>query len=244
MFKRWMAGLVCAAGAIVIPRASTPVAAADDVVQRSEAVYSALHSYADTGTVVEEYGVSSKDTHKFATFFSRAPRRFLFDFHKQGGDRFVVWGDPDAFHTWWKTTGVQEDYPNPNNAAAFSQIGPHSYGAGLKAPVLLFAKAALQGDFTNFADATSDGTDTIDGRPCYRIAGTARDIYQATLKEVNVRKMTLWIDTQSLLIRKVVEQFKAPPGQIHRVTTTYAPAANPTLDDARFRFAPPASGHE
>ncbi|HEV3063192.1 MAG TPA: hypothetical protein VGY48_33410 [Vicinamibacterales bacterium] len=244
MFKLWMPALVLTAGAMCIPPASVHVATVDDVVQRCEAVYAALASYADTGSVVEEYGVSSRDTHKFTTYFSRAPRRFLFDFHKQGGDRFVVWGDPGAFHTWWKTTGVQEDYPNPNNVAAFTLIGPHSYGAGLKAPVLLFANAALQGDFTNFADAAMDGTETIDGRVCYRIAGTARDIYQATLKEVNVRKMTLWIDTQSLLIRKVVEQFNATPGQIHRVTTTYAPASNPALDEARFRFAPPVPGSE
>jgi outer membrane lipoprotein-sorting protein len=59
--------------------------------------------------------------------------------------------------------------------------------------------------------------------------------------EVNVRKMTTWIDAESLLIRKVVEQWKTLPGQISRMTTTFEPEANPALDESRFRFAPPTS---
>lgn len=231
--------LTISAFAVGTATTSVRLTAADDVLQRSRDMYAALRSYADSGVVVEEYGASSKDRHTFTTLFNRAPRRFYHDFTKQGGDRFVVWADPEAFHTWWKTTGVQEDYPNPNNAAAFSQIGPHTYGSGLKIPPLLFAKAALQGDFTNFADAVLDGTEDVGGHRCYRVLGTARDIYVATGKEVNIRKMTLWIDSESLLIRKVVEQSKALPGQINRRTTTLEPQANPTLDEARFRFTPP-----
>ena len=51
--------------------------------------------------------------------------------------------------------------------------------------------------------------------------------------------MTVWIDAESLLIRKVVEVPKdVLPGQIARVTTTFQPQANPKLDDARFTFTP------
>jgi hypothetical protein len=32
-----------------------------------------------------------------------------------------------------------------------------------------------------------------------------------------------------------------PAGTVMRVTTTFEPRANPTLDDAGFRFAPPSS---
>ena len=81
--------------------------AADDILQRSRAMYGELRSYADTGVVLEEYGSGSKDRHAFTTNFNRAPRRFSFDFSKDGGDRYVVWGDPDAFHTWWKATGAR-----------------------------------------------------------------------------------------------------------------------------------------
>src|SRR5438477_116161 len=118
--KRVVAAISAAAwiAGSIVPR----LTAADDILQRSRAMYGDLRSYADTGVVLEEYGSSSKDRHTFATNFSRTPRRFFFDFRKDGGDRYVVWGDPEAFHTWWKTTGVEEDYPNPNNIAAFTTL--------------------------------------------------------------------------------------------------------------------------
>ena len=212
--------------------------AADDVMQRSRAVYAALRSYADTGVVLNESG-AAKDRHAFTTSFTRAPRGFLLDFRKQGGDRYVVWGEPDAFHAWWKTTGEQYDYPNPDNLGALNGSGRNTYSTGTKIPTLLYAKAPLLSDFANFTDLVLDGTEDVAGRRCYRVLGTTRDVYAATQKEVNVRKMTVWIDADSLLIRKVAEQWKGLPGQISRVTTTYEPQANPTLDSKMFRFAPP-----
>jgi len=211
----------------------------DDVMQRSRAMYAALKSYADTGVVVFEYGASSTDRHTFATSFSRAPRGFRLEFNKQGGDRYVVWGDPDAFHTWWKTTGQQFDYPNPDNMPALNGSGRNTSGTALKIPTLLYGKAPLLSDFANYTDLAVDGTEEIAGRHCYRVLGTTRDTYAATGKEVNVRKMTVWIDADSLLVRKIVEQWKALPGQISRMTTTYQPQANPQLDPNQLRFVPP-----
>jgi len=214
----------------------------DDILERSRAKYAALSSYADTGVVLYEFGTSSKERQTFTTYFSRAPRGFYFDFKKENGDRYVIWGDPQAFHNWWKTTGVRYDYPNPNNTGAFTTADAQTFGAALKITALLYAKAALQGSFTNFADAVVDGTETIDGHRCYRLVGTAGDIYGATGHESNVRKMTVWIDADSLLIRKVVEIPKdILPGHIDRITTSFEPQANPTLDESRFKFTPPSS---
>ena len=212
---------------------------ADEILQKMRATYGALKSYSDTGVVLSEYGSSSEDRHPFTTYFNRTPRHFVLDFRKQGGDRYVVWGDPDAFHNWWKTTGNQTDYPNPNNAPAISLSGRNTGGAALKIPTLLYSKAALGGDFNNFADVVLDGTEPISGRRCYRLIGRASDLYAATGKEVNTRKMTIWIDTESLLIRQVREEWKGLPGQRSRTTTTYQPQANPVLDDARLKFVPP-----
>ena len=77
---------------------SSPLSAADDIMQKTRAMYVALRSYADTGAVLYESG-SIKDRHTFTTLLNRSPRRFVLDFVKMGGDRFVVWGDPEAFHT-------------------------------------------------------------------------------------------------------------------------------------------------
>jgi outer membrane lipoprotein-sorting protein len=231
-----------AACALLGLRATEPtLAAADDVMQRSRAMYQALHSYADTGVVLKEYGTSTKDRHTFTTSFNRSPRRFVLDFHIQGGDQFVVWGDPDAFHKWSKVTGQQFDYPNPDNIGAFNSSGYNTYSTVSKVPTLLYGKAPLLSDFANFADLEDGGAETIDGHRCLRVLGTSRDVYAATGKEVNVRKMTVWIDADSLLIRKVLEEWKPLPGQISRVTTTYSPQANPTIDDTRLRFTPLAA---
>lgn len=227
------------AAALLAAAPVRPLLAADDVMQRSRAVYAQLQSYADTGTVVNEYGSDATDRHTFVTRFNRAPRRFYLEFNKQGGDRFVIWGDPDAYHTWWKTTGQEYDYPNPNNAPALSQSGRNTGGASTKIPTLLYAKAALLSDFSNFTDGELDGDEAVNGHRCHRILGTTRDVYQATGKEVNVRKFTVWIDAESLLIRKVVEEAKALPGERNRTITTFEPQANPTIDEAKFRFTPP-----
>lgn len=198
-----------------------------------------MNSYSDTGTIEVEYGRDSRDRHTFATLFSRSPRGFLLDFNKDGGDRYVVWGDPNAFHTWWKSTTVREDYPNPNNTGAFTMAGPQTKGAAEKIPPLLYGKAVLPSAFANFNDAKEAGTESIGGKPCAKVTGTAYDTYAGTGRRTSARKVTVWIDTESLLIRKIVEEGEAPPGMVNRTTTAYEPRANPPVDASRFRFAAP-----
>ncbi len=212
---------------------------ADSILQKTRDTYAQVKSYADAGTVAVEYGASSEDKHSFSTAFNRSPRRLLLDFHKQGGDRYVIWADADAFHTWWKSTGQLMDYPNPNNLPAISMSGQSTAQVGLKIPTLLYGKA-FGSAMLNIADPVLDGTEEVGGHPCNRITGRASDVYAATGKEVNIRKVTLWIDTESVLIRKMTEEFKALPGQRNRTITSFEPRVNPTLEDAKFAFTPPA----
>ena len=212
---------------------------AEDVLQRTREMYISLRSYADTGVVLTEYGSSSQDRHTFTTYFNRNPRHFILDFRKQGGSRYVIWGDPDAFHTWWNTTGQQYDYPNPNNVSAISLSGMNTGGTALKIPTLLYGKSALAAALLIIADPVLDGTEEVGGRRCYRLTGRASDVYAATGREVNIHRITVWIDTEALLIRKVLEESKPLPGQRSRTTTTFEPKANASLDDSRFKFVPP-----
>lgn len=231
--------ILAAAAAVADPSARlAALTPADDVLQRSREMYGALRSYADTGVVLREYGTSSQDRDTFTTAFRREPRGFLLEFRKQAGDRYVVWGDPNAFHTWWKATGQRTDYPNPNNLPALDGSGVQTSGVALKIPSLLYAKAPLVSAFTNFTDATVQGVDDIAGHRCHRLVGTAKDVY-GTGREVNVRAMTVWIDAATQVIRKIVEEWKPLPGQRNRVTTTFEPQVNPGLDDSRLRFTPP-----
>ena len=220
----------------------------DDVFARSLAMYAALRSYADTGTVEVQYGLAkdpARDRHTFTTYFSRAPRGFYFDFNKNfnkngGVDRYVIWGDPEAFHTWWKAINVKSDHPNPNNTGAFVAAGQQTAGSAMIIPPLLYSKAGLQAEFTNIKNPVVNGTETISGHQCYRVVATTSDVYGATGREVNIRNLTISFDVQSLLIRKlVVEPKDTIPGQINRRTTTFESQANPTLDASRFKFVPP-----
>ena len=222
----------------------SPSLATDDPLARSRAMYAALNSYSDTGVVINEFGPASspvKEQQTFTTYFRRTPRGFYFDFKKESGDRFVIWGDPDAFHTWWKTTGAESDFPNPNNIGAFATAEPKAHDAALKIPTLLYSKAPFQGAFTNFSGPTEEGTEEIGGHKCHRLVGTDYDVYGATGNKVNVRQMTVWIDDESFLIRKIIEvPTNTPPGNVNRVTTTFEPQANPMLDESKLKFIPPA----
>ena len=214
------------------------------ILERTHDLYGGLATYYDAGVVLEEYGAAaapSTSRHSFETYFKRTPRNFLFDYHKQGDERFVIWGDPEAFHTWWSTTGTQSDYPNPNNLPAINSSDYQTDGSATKIPTLLYPKAALVGALSHFADPRLDGTEAISGHACHRIVGATSDLYGMTGNEVNRRKLTLWIDVQSLLVRQVREEWEAAPGQVHRTTTMFDPVANGAIEDGRFRFFPPKS---
>ncbi len=104
--------------------ADPPDAAA--LLERVRAHYAALHSYADSGTLVTEIqlscGPAVVERHTFTTRY-RAPRQFWFDWNEDpaaGGDRFVVWGDGGDLNTWWLTTGAHDVYPPGRGAIAFA----------------------------------------------------------------------------------------------------------------------------
>ena len=230
--------------AVLSPTSASRAAA--DVLAQSKATYAALQTYSDSGTVVNEFGSNprnpSKEVHRFRTNFRR-PRSFLFDFVKSNAaDRYVVWGDDQAFHGWWRTTGVQYDYPKGQGSGAFSGAATQTKGSILLIPPLLFTGAGLSGTLTQFGDAEDDGKEAINGHDCFRIIGVAKDLYQ-TGKEVNIRKVTVWVDVKTMLIRRVFED--TPRGGVatwvSRFYTTFEPAANPRLADTVFKFTPPNS---
>lgn len=240
MKYRHPANIMATLAAVAFLASAAFAQSADSILQKTRDVYVQMASYADTGVVVYEYGASGEDRHAFSTGFSRSPRRLLLQFHKQGGDEYVIWGDPGAFHTWWKMTGQQTDYPNPNNTPAISMSGQPTAQVALKVPTLLFGKSNLAAAMLNLADPVLDGTEDFHGHRCYRVTGRASDTYAATQREVNVHKATVWIDADTYLVRQMLEEWKPLPGQRSRTTTIFDPQGNPKLDDAKLKFTPPS----
>ena len=117
-----VAFVACVCASFAWTPGSRVVASSDDVLAKTLSAYAGLKSYSDTGSVDTEFGPRNglvREHHTFKTFF-RAPRHFLLDFVKaDNADRFVIWADDEAFHTWWQATGVAEVYPKGQGAGAF-----------------------------------------------------------------------------------------------------------------------------
>lgn len=215
-----------------------------EILERTRAAYAALRSYEDTGTVDVEFGPAGnvvRERHTFATSY-RAPRLFYFDFTKHLKlDRYVVWSDEQVFHSWWQATGVETSYPKGQGSAAIALAAPPTKNSISLITPLLFPKAGLSGTLTEFGDSATAGEETVDGRKCHKLTGIASSVY-ATQHVVNVRKTTVWIDAESFLVRRIVEDAPegTPAGSGMRVTTTFLPQANPALEDRRFVFTKPA----
>jgi outer membrane lipoprotein-sorting protein len=237
--------LTFAYAAFLASLASTSPSASDDVFARSRTMYASLKSYADTGTIVSEYGSAaspSVERHAFKTYY-RAPRHYYFEFNedkKAGADRSVIWSDDDAFYTWWSVTGVETAYPRGRGASALVS-SPY---ARMIAP-LLFSRAGLQGSLTEVSATSDAGIEQVGGRRCHKRTGVAQSVYGATGHVTNVRRITIWIDVDTLLVRKIFEDTPrgTPAGTALRYTITFEPQANPALDDSRFRFTAPATQH-
>ncbi len=225
---------------------SSATAVAEDLVARARAAYGALTSYSDVGTVDTEYNVGAGQTirerHTFRTYF-RAPRHFLLEFNEDraaGADRFVIWSDAETFRTWWKDAGMETPYPRGQGVAALvSAFGPTKGVAGVITP-LLFPQANLKGALNNFEEGELDGTEVIGGRKCHRIKGVQRSVY-GTGRGESVRATVLWIDAETLLLRKMFEDTPRgmAAGVVNRVTTVLEPQVNPPLKDEQFRFTVP-----
>jgi hypothetical protein len=215
------------------------------VLAQSLAIYAGLKSYADTGIVTTEFALSraaapAVERHSFRTFYS-APRQFLFDFRKgEGGERLVIWGDGEDFHTWWTATGVHEVYPRGQGSSAFALSSLPTLGAVLAVPPLLFSHAGLHGALSDFELVRSAGVEEIDGKPFYKLIGIVRLAY-GTGAVSGGRATTIWIDTVTLLVGQMLED--TPEGSsadtVDRVITRFQPQRNPPVDPTVFQFAVP-----
>ena len=88
---------------------------------------------------------------------------------------------------------------------------------------------------------TDAGMESVDGHQCHKLTGVAKSVYR-TGYETNVRKVAVWIDAETLLVRKVLEDSRAGPAMnVNRVTMTFAAHANPPLDGTHFTFTPPSA---
>lgn len=219
-----------------------------EIIDKSRAVYAALTSYADTGTVTTENappGATARtpvmrERHAFSTFY-RSPRSFLFSFRKVSGEQFVVWSDGGDFQTWWSATHVHQQYPKGKGSTAFALASFPTSAAVMQISPLLFSTAGLQGPLVALNEPRLEGTEDLNKHRTYRIVATVGLAYGKTGAVTNTRTTTVWIDADTYLVRRVVEDTpsNAPTGLLDRITTTFEPQPNAKIEDKTFRFQVP-----
>lgn len=246
--------LLAAAFARDTGTAPRPAFYAEDVLAKTRAAYAALTSYADSGTVLDESsGYTNRST--FRTLFTRAPRQLLIDYRAIASEykvgtripltsRVVIWMDNDDLQTWSSTTQSHETYPADGGQQVNALQGAAYFTAGISTlvPSHFYTQARLPSPVHATEEAEADGFETVNGRRCFRILGVERWRYPSG-RETGVRAITLWIDAETYLIHKIVEDTpKAMPrGTISRRTTTIKHQMNPKLEPAQFHFAVPTS---
>jgi hypothetical protein len=227
---------------------------AADVLAKSRSAYAALTSYADSGTVLDESG-GFTDRSTFRTLFIRDPRYLLIEYravaseYKSGfrlplSNHVVLWMENSEMQTWHSKTEAHETYPadGGQQVNALKSSAYSTAGISVLIPSHLYSKSGLASAVHATEEAEADGFEVVNGRRCFRLLGVERWRYPSG-RETGVRPITLWIDAETYLIHKVLQDTPKgmPRGSVSRRITTLKHQANPKLEPAQFRYAVPAS---
>jgi len=87
------------------------------------------------------------------------------------------------------------------------------------------------------------GSEAIGDVRAQKVDGVARSMYAKTRRETNVRRAAVWIDPQTQMLRRMLEDTPEglPPSAVMRITTTLEPQADPQLEDRLFQFTVPTA---
>ena len=99
----------------------------------------------------------------------------------------------------------------------------------------------MRSTFFEIEEASDAAFENVGKHRCHKIAGIAAQYYPSGAR-TGVRPVTVWIDADTLLLRKVFEDTPKgySLGAYRRVTVTIDPQPNTALDDAKFQFKVPS----
>jgi hypothetical protein len=225
---------------------------AEEVLARTYAAYQVLNSYADSGTLVDE-NKGFRDRFTFRTLQTREPRNFLLDFRYagtdydngfqiQGGERTVLWMQDGDLQTWDSKSDAHQTYPaeGGGQVSALNGASAGTRGISVLVPSLIYIKANMASAVQATEDAVAAGTEMVGGRSCLKVMGIERWRYPSG-RITGVRPITIWIDADTYLIRKMLEDTPkdSPRGSLNRRIITFDPHANPPIENSRFGFQVP-----
>lgn len=243
-----------AVAAVALVPALQARTALPEVLKSAVATYAALQSYADTGTIrIEVPGIV--DEARITTRFRRATGDLYFEYQgltstnpgtkftiDMRGHRTVVWMAQNEMQKYDFGSRTHEIVPPGNGQVqALQGLAYPTRGTSILIPSLLYPKAQLPSAILQLESAAVTGIDTVGGKRCHKIVGTAAARYPSG-QRTGARPVTVWIDAEANLIRRVFEDTPEgyAPGAYQRTTITLEPQAGPSIPDTGFQFTPPA----
>lgn len=224
-----------------------------DVMTRSIAAYAALKTYSDSGTVeIETPGLV--DRAKFTTRFRRPNGDLYLDYQaiesyypatKSKVDlnmyRTVIWMLTGHMETYDRSLQAHNIIDAGGQATALTGATAATNGISMLIPSLLYPQAKMRSTLFEIEEASDAGFENVGKHRCHKIKGIAAQYYPSGAR-TGVRPVTVWIDADTLLLRKVFEDTPKgyTLGAYRRVTVTIDPQPNVPLDDAKFQFAVPS----
>jgi len=207
---------------------------AREVVDRMANVYATCASYRDKGFVTDTFfrkGSTEVEKTPFSTAFVR-PDRFRFEYRDQFPSsarwyRHIIHSDASGTRTWGDPceSGVVQEKSLELAIGGFAGV---SGGSSDRVPSMLLPSKDSCGA-TDLFQLKRLPDENLDGAACYRIEG------MNDLGEVE----SLWIDQQSMLLRRIDESCAFPDFRVE-TETTYEPEIGVTITQRELNFAPPA----
>lgn len=208
---------------------------AREVMDRMARTYAACASYRDKGVVTNtffEMGSTRVEKKPFSTAFVR-PDRFRFEYLARFPSsarwyRHIIHSDASGTRTWGNPceSGVVQEKSLELAIAGFMGI---SGGSSARVPSMLLPSKDSRAA-TGLFQLKRLPDEDLDGAACYRIEG------MDDLGEME----SLWIDKQSMLLRRVDESHTFPDFRVETVTTC-EPEIGITIPQKELDFAPPAA---
>jgi outer membrane lipoprotein-sorting protein len=211
---------------------------ASEILNRVTAAYAKCNSYSDTGVQCTTFRGKRGHTNQktFETYFVR-DGGFRFEYAEltsgsmlemllRGEQRRVIWGDNHFVKDWWS---IVKSGPSENGLGG-ALGGAHGVSGGTSTtiPEMLLPEAISGRRFTNESWLPVVAVESFGQHVCFRLQTGEGTTMTA-----------IWIDRDSYLLRRVLENSVLDNDTKVEEVTVYEPSIDVAIDPARFTFEPP-----
>jgi hypothetical protein len=201
---------------------------ADQILNLMAETYKHCTTYRDSGVLTTNNKTFRTAT--FSTAFVR-PDRFRFEYQMVipvigRTQRNLVWREGQDVRSW---SDDESEISNERSfESAIAGATGVSLGSAYEIPSLLLPDEIEGRRLTSMKSATRLDDAKLGEINCFRVRG-----------ELGKSSITVWIDSKTLLIRKIEEAFDVDNSPAEQ-TTTYQPVINEQVPEQKLSFSPPS----